>query len=296
MDVTSGAMPTSAIPKVKGVVDIIFLIDATGSMSPEIEAVKKHVGNFLDSLKHPKNPNAVPIKDWRAAVYAYRDHDYDTAHGLPWFISNPFSRDPNEVKRQLNEIQAAGGGPEPESLLDALLKISQMPAMEKGIQMSEEDPNMWRYRSSAARAVIVFTDATFHEEIPSSPGATMEDVQNSINSSRIRLYIFAPGFNDFDRYQDLEQVCDKAIYNAVPLNGLTPIEALATYMSDDANFGRTLEGLAKTVTQTAREETLVDDLSSDLISDAPAIPDVSPIEGDVPAVETAAETTVDLGI
>lgn len=249
--IISDQMPSSAIPKLKGVVDIIFLIDSTGSMSPEIEAIKKHVGNFLDSLKKSKSPNDnALIKDWRAAVYGYRDHDFDTANGLPWFITNPFTRDINEVRSQLNELKATGGGPEPESLLDALLKIAELPSMAKGTQMSEEDPKMWRYSSDAARAVIVFTDATFHEEIPSCPGATIEDVKNNINQKRIRLNVFAPEFMEFSGYEDLGE-CDKCEFIPVPLDGLSPIKALEKYMSNDNNFSEVLKNLGKTITQTA---------------------------------------------
>lgn len=43
--------------KVKGVADILFLLDATGSMQPNIDAVKDNIGAFLDFLATPGEGN-----------------------------------------------------------------------------------------------------------------------------------------------------------------------------------------------------------------------------------------------
>ena len=74
-------------PRVKGVADILFLLDATGSMQPNIDAVKKNIGAFLDTLSAPADDNAAPpLKDWRASVWAYRDA---TCDGGRWLERNP---------------------------------------------------------------------------------------------------------------------------------------------------------------------------------------------------------------
>jgi hypothetical protein len=77
------------------------------------------------------------------------------------------------VEAQLANLRAAGGGDEPESLLDALYKVATMEATPKGAQ--GEEPNKWRYRSDAARVVIVFTDASFKEtmSIPEAKGGSL---------------------------------------------------------------------------------------------------------------------------
>ena len=56
--------------KVKGVADIVFLMDATGSMGNCIQRLKDNVMVFFRSLteKVAGANSVVPIKDWRAKV------------------------------------------------------------------------------------------------------------------------------------------------------------------------------------------------------------------------------------
>ena len=54
-------------------VDIVFLIDATGSMTDCIDAIRTSIGLFFDTL----DSDWSPIKDWRARVVGYRDANCD---------------------------------------------------------------------------------------------------------------------------------------------------------------------------------------------------------------------------
>ena len=137
-----------------GEVDFIFLIDGTGSMNPCMDALKSNINIFLDTLTGEQSV----VRDWRGKVVTYRDQKVD---GSRWFEDNPFVKnDGPSLKTQLDTLNAEGGGDEPESLLDALHKISLMGHTGKAAQ--ELDPYLWRYRSDAARVVVVFTDATYH--------------------------------------------------------------------------------------------------------------------------------------
>jgi von Willebrand factor type A domain len=148
-------------PKTKGVADIVFLIDVSGSMAPCIDALRKNIEAFIDSLSRGDANNSAPVRDWRGKVIGYRDVEASQAEGLPWIVDNAFVRDAGALKAQLSALEANGGGDEPESLLDALYTVAAMEAVPKGSQ--SEDPAKWRYRSDAARVVIVFTDASFKE-------------------------------------------------------------------------------------------------------------------------------------
>src|SRR5262249_62077712 len=53
-------------PKVKGVADIVFLIDATGSMGPCISAVKQNIKTFVGTMTTPDPNGGAVVKDWRA--------------------------------------------------------------------------------------------------------------------------------------------------------------------------------------------------------------------------------------
>jgi hypothetical protein len=180
-------------------------------------------------------------------VVGYRDFQAAQSEGLPWIVDNPFVRDAAALKAQLASLEAAGGGDEPESLLDALFKVAAMEAIPKGSQTVE--PGKWRYRSDAARVVVVFTDASFKEtmSIPEAQGGSLQDVANVIMANRIILSLFAPQFEGYDR---LSQI-DKSEWEVVEYEGLSPQEALQRFTSDPVNFRNTLKQLAASVSRSA---------------------------------------------
>jgi hypothetical protein len=239
-------MPTTRA-KTKGVADIVFLIDVSGSMASCIDALRKNIEVFIDSLNRGDANNAAPVKDWRGKVVGYRDIEHAEADGLPWIVDNPFVRDTASLKAQLGTLQAAGGGDEPESLLDALYEVASMEAIPKGSQ--SEDAGKWRYRSDAARVVIVFTDASFKEtmSLPEVKGGSLQDVANVIMGNRIILSLFAPNFEGYDR---LSQI-DKSEWEVVEFEGLSPQQALQKFTSDPVNFRTTLKQLAASVSRSA---------------------------------------------
>jgi len=229
--------------KTKGVADIVFLIDVTGSMAPIIDALRKNIEVFVDSLSSGDANNAAPVKDWRGRVVGYRDAEHDR----DWFQDHPFVRDAVALKAQLADLRAEGGADEPESLLDALYKVATMEASPKGAQ--SEDPGKWRYRSEAARVVVVFTDASFKETmvIPEAKGGSLQDVANVVMANRIILSLFAPNFEGYDR---LSQI-DKSEWEVVEYEGLSAQEALQKFTADPANFRTTLKQLAASVSKSA---------------------------------------------
>ncbi len=247
------AEPAAAVPvpqaraKTKGVADLVFLIDVSGSMAPCIDALRRNIEVFVDTLSRGDANNAAPVKDWRAKVVGYRDIDSAEQEGLPWIVDHAFVRDAAALKEQLASLQAAGGGDEPESLLDALYQVATMEAIPKGSQ--QEDPGKWRYRSDAARVVIVFTDASFKEtlNVPQAKGGSLQDVANVVMANRIILSLFAPNFEGYDR---LSQI-DKSEWEVVEFEGLNPQEALQKFTSDPVNFRTTLKQLAASVSRSA---------------------------------------------
>ena len=244
------AAPTAAPQtraKTKGVADVVFLIDVSGSMAPIIDALRKNIEAFVDSLSSGGANNAAPVRDWRGKVVGYRDIEAATSEGLEWIEDHPFVRDTSALKAQLASLKAQGGGDEPESLLDALYKVATMEATPKGSQ--SEDPNKWRYRSDAARVVVVFTDASFKEtlSIPEAKGGSLQDVANVVMANRIILSLFAPNFEGYDR---LSQI-DKSEWEVVEYEGLNAQQALQKFTGDPANFRTTLKQLAASVSRSA---------------------------------------------
>jgi hypothetical protein len=233
--------------KTKGVADVVFLIDVSGSMAPIIDALRKNIEAFVDSLSSGGANNAAPVRDWRGKVVGYRDIEAASSEGVEWIEDHPFVRDTAALKGQLASLTAEGGGDEPESLLDALYKVATMEATPKSSQ--SEDPNKWRYRSDAARVVVVFTDASFKEtmSIPEAKGGSLQDVANVVMANRIILSLFAPNFEGYDR---LSQI-DKSEWEVVEYEGLNAQEALQKFTGDPANFRTTLKQLAASVSRSA---------------------------------------------
>lgn len=245
-ELTAAALPQTRA-KTKGVADVVFLIDVSGSMAPIIDALRKNIEAFVDSLNSGDANNAAPVRDWRGKVVGYRDIEAAASESLEWLEDNPFVRDADALKAQLAALHAQGGGDEPESLLDALYKVATMAASPKDAQ--SEDTHKWRYRSEAARVVVVFTDATFKEtmSIEEAKGGALQDVANVVMANRIILSLFAPDFEGYDR---LSQI-DKSEWEVVEYEGLNPQEALQKFTADPANFRTTLKQLAASVSRSA---------------------------------------------
>jgi len=246
-EIATGQQAPQGREKTKGVADIVFVVDVSGSMAPCIDALRQNIETFVGSLSSGDANNAAPVKDWRAKVVGYRDIEAAESEGLPWIVDNQFVRDPAELKSQLAALQANGGGDEPESLLDTLYKVATMEATAKGAQTIEN--GKWRYRSDAARVVVVFTDASFKEtmSIPEAKGGSLQDVANVVMANRIILSVFAPNFEGYDR---LSQI-DKSEWEVVEVEGLNAQEALQKFTSDPVNFRNTLKQLAASVSRSA---------------------------------------------
>jgi len=253
--------------KIKGVVDIVVLLDVSGSMQECIDAVKGSISTFITGLAAKDANNESPIKDWRMKICGYRDHQ---AGESTWFVDNPFVRDAAAVQAQLSagNMQAFAGGDEPESLLDALYKVAKME--QAGVQ-DAEDAGKWRARGTAARAVIFFTDATFKTPmtIPEAVGGGVSDVITALVSSRIILCGFCP---EWEGYLELASA-DRAEFDFVATVSDTPalaglgkpgvegraamlaaVNALKAKSSNSAAFTKIMVQLAKTISKSVAAE------------------------------------------
>lgn len=90
--------------------DLLFLIDATGSMGDEIDKLKATMADIADEIARlPEQP------DVRYGLVAYRDR------GDAFVVrSYDFTPRLNEFQRTLAALRADGGGDEPEALNEAL--------------------------------------------------------------------------------------------------------------------------------------------------------------------------------
>ena len=127
-------------------IDIAMLIDATGSMSPIIQEVKRNAMEFCEKFHQQMEDNNKNVQELRIKVIPFRDYECDGNHAMAesQFFSLP---EQNEAFHDyLNNIEAMGGGDEPENALEAM-----------ALAMRSD----WTTKGSKRRHVIlVFTDAS----------------------------------------------------------------------------------------------------------------------------------------
>jgi Mg-chelatase subunit ChlD len=137
-------LPTTRTLPAKQRVDLAFVLDTTGSMAEEIEAVKQTIKAVSDKLSTSQT-------DVRIGLVEYKDRS-----DCLLTRTFPFSRDLAAFSRSIANVQASGGGDMPEDMhkgLDAALSKLQ-----------------WR-RDAATRMVVVIADAP-PQFYPRSPDYT----------------------------------------------------------------------------------------------------------------------------
>jgi len=133
-------------------VDVLFLLDATGSMGDEIDQLKDNILSISAQIEAlPANP------DVRFGMVLYRDR------GDEYVTRNyGFTGDVQEFQEALVQVRAAGGGDKPESLNEALhVAVNEV---------------TWR-SDETAKLIFLVSDAPPHLDYPRDFDytATMQD-------------------------------------------------------------------------------------------------------------------------
>ena len=179
-------------------VDIVYCIDATGSMKPCIETVKKAAKTLHADIINATSAGGYTVQQLRLKVIVFRDFSFDEENAIKEskFFNLPDETDAYE--QFINGIEAKEGGEIPESSLEALhLAIN----------------TNWVTPADGVRTrhiIVMFTDAPAHmlddqeyrekaDENPLYPKETPKDLtglieewQIKMNERERRLVIFAP--------------------------------------------------------------------------------------------------------
>jgi hypothetical protein len=119
------------------VLDLMFLVDCTGSMSSWIDTVKTELKNIISYIKDNN-----PYSRVRISFVGYRD--FDRAEGERFSILN-FTEDSDIAKKYISETIATGGGDGPEDLTGGL---------KKGLEQN--------WQENSAKYCILVCDAPCH--------------------------------------------------------------------------------------------------------------------------------------
>ena len=175
--------------------DIVFCIDATGSMGKVIGLVKENALSLQKDLVNAMKTKGKTIHQLRIRIIAFRDYIADGENAM---MATDFFLLPDEVEtfsRCVNGIRATGGGDIPEDGLEALAFAIR---------------SKWTMEAAKKRHVIVvWTDAGVHElgygskasNYPDNMAKNFEELTNwwgdeqrngYMDSNAKRLLLFAP--------------------------------------------------------------------------------------------------------
>jgi len=126
-----------------GEIDLVFLVDETGSMGAYIEEVKQRLLEIIEAIRR-----APLCRSLRLGIVSYRDHPPQDRSFASRVV--PLTDDIASIKKGVERMQASGGGDGPESVTDGLYDLVRLD---------------WRPR--AARVVVWVGDAPPHGVEPS---------------------------------------------------------------------------------------------------------------------------------
>jgi len=143
---TNGNWNGMSLPKTveSNKVDIVFAIDATGSMGDEINNVKDNVAAFSRNLIEKGLDIRFSIIEYRDITCSEPTKNYKNSSGSNWYS------DIDSVVDVLGKIEVDGGGDIPETAVDALGMMADQATM--------------GWRSDAHKFAFVLTDADYKND------------------------------------------------------------------------------------------------------------------------------------
>jgi hypothetical protein len=139
--------------------DIMFVLDCTGSMQGEINAIRDAITAFADTIASDGVRS-------RVGLIEFRDRLIKEEHRALTFDGEPFTNNPAVFRREVAKLTATGGGDEPESSLDAIMLALRQP-----------------FAAGSNKVIVLVTDASPH--IPDKETKSMEEVVRAIDSAGV---------------------------------------------------------------------------------------------------------------
>ncbi|MDX1935054.1 MAG: VWA domain-containing protein [Capsulimonadales bacterium] len=144
--------------------DILFVVDCTGSMQGEIDAIRDTILDFVAEIER----DGIRV---RVGLLAFGDRFNGEESFVFRFDGEAFTKDASVFRREVSRLRAGGGGDIPESSLDALLLAVRQP-----------------FAEDASRVIVLVTDAPPH--IPDVEAQNIDQVIQAVRSGGIKqLYL-----------------------------------------------------------------------------------------------------------
>lgn len=182
-------------------VDIVFVIDSTGSMGHTVDMVKNNALSFHEQLMESMARKQKKVDKLRVRIISFKDYLEDAE---PMLVTDFYNlpEEVGEMRQVMNSITAEGGGDEPEDALEALAYAIK---------------SKWDTSCMKSRHIIaLYTDSTAHPlgfgkaspKYPAGMAANIGELTEwwdnpeFIKQSAKRLLLFAPDTPDWNYISD----------------------------------------------------------------------------------------------
>jgi len=156
--------------KLKGIADVVFVLDASGSMSSVIQAVRNHIDSFVSSVNQAQGPRI----DLRLGLVVHATE----IDGSDSILSYPFTDNVETFRASLAEGRMGGNE-------------FTLPGIDRALDFP--------WRSPCRRFVIAFTDENLDGgENSSLQQSKVEDLLDKIKNLRVHTYLIAPACPVYD--------------------------------------------------------------------------------------------------
>ncbi|HEY9188331.1 MAG TPA: OmpA family protein [Ignavibacteria bacterium] len=162
-------------------VDIVIVIDKTGSMIDYIDKIKLNIQNFIQNI-------LMKGIDYKIGIVTFSDI-VDSVY--------QFTRNIDEIEKNLASIKAIGGNDKNENALEGLNAAYN-----------------YNFRPDAKKIILIFTDALFHYKGFCGDGKTdltLEEVIDLMKKKNINVYTVVPLM--YDQYKKLSKNTGGKTYN-----------------------------------------------------------------------------------
>ena len=171
--------------------DVVFLIDSTGSMADEIHRIKANLESIARQVSNlPANP------DLRFGMVSYRDRGDEYVTRL-----YPFDGNVRRFSEAIQNLEASGGDDYPESLNQAL----------------HEAVNNMGWRENAIRLIFLIADAPPHLDYPQDKDYATE----MMRAQEKGIKVFSVASSGLDRTRGVHLPADRpANHGEVPVHSV----------------------------------------------------------------------------
>jgi len=198
-------LPTPALQQI----DVLFVVDVTGSMKGEINGIKNGINNFVSTLNSRE-------LDTQVGLIAFGDRFEGEEPQILSFAGEPFTKDTNSFETKLGKMGMVGGGDNEESSLDALVLGARQP-----------------FRKDATKAILLITDAP--PKMPDQETPSIEAAEKFVRDEGINQLHLVISDEDRSIFQPLQRKISGEIFS------------LAKTAADRQNFDKILPAIGEKI-------------------------------------------------